>query len=118
MAQHNNAVSSSRHLKPRSNNSALSYPRRRPHRQGNSIDDVEVSVYSHQLMSAKKVHEIYGPPFTPSWLERRRVEGGGPRFLKTSKTKTAKVYYRAVDIETWIEANLYTSTSDPGSEAA
>jgi predicted DNA-binding transcriptional regulator AlpA len=41
-------------------------------------------------------------------LERLRVAGGGPRFLKAGKA----VRYREVDLERWIEARLFNSTSE------
>jgi excisionase family DNA binding protein len=41
-------------------------------------------------------------------LERLRVTGGGPRFLKAGKA----VRYREADLQAWIEARLFNSTSE------
>jgi excisionase family DNA binding protein len=41
-------------------------------------------------------------------LERLRVSGGGPRFIKAGKA----VRYREADLEAWIEAHSRASTSE------
>lgn len=41
-------------------------------------------------------------------LERLRVSGGGPRFVKAGRA----VRYRASDLEAWIEAHVLGSTSE------
>jgi excisionase family DNA binding protein len=41
-------------------------------------------------------------------LERKRVEGTGPRYVKAGRS----VRYRQSDIETWINSRLVQSTSD------
>lgn len=46
--------------------------------------------------------------FSPKTLERMRCKGNGPKCLKLG----GKIVYRQSDINNWIEANLYTSTSD------
>ena len=45
-----------------------------------------------------------------TWLEKLRVEGGGPPFVKLGR----RVLYRESDVNHWIDARLRTSTSDPG----
>lgn len=62
------------------------------------------------LLTPREVDELYGPPFTIAWLERKRRTGNGPPFLKAGEGKTSKIYYRASDIEAWIEENLRTSS--------
>ena len=64
-----------------------------------------------RLMTPARVFEVYGEPFSPSWLERRRADGGGPVYLKTGRGRTARVFYRAVDVEAWIEASVRRSTA-------
>jgi hypothetical protein len=44
---------------------------------------------------------------SPRTLERKRVSGTGPKFLKLGKS----VRYRISDIEEWLIANEHTSTS-------
>ncbi|ARJ65053.1 hypothetical protein WV31_04935 [Magnetospirillum sp. ME-1] len=41
-------------------------------------------------------------------LERHRLTGTGPRFVKAGR----RVLYRPADIEAWAEANTYASTSE------
>lgn len=47
-------------------------------------------------------------------LERLRLTGAGPRFLKAGKGVRARVLYRPVDIEAWLEATVFASTSEYG----
>lgn len=47
-------------------------------------------------------------------LERMRVEGNGPRYLKVGPGKRARVLYRQTDIETWISQYNFGSTSEYG----
>lgn len=46
-----------------------------------------------------------------STLENWRVQGVGPKFIKTPG-KRGKVLYDPADIEAWKEANRYQSTSE------
>ena len=48
-----------------------------------------------------------------STLEKLRLTGGGPVFIKRGKS----VFYTELDLAYWIYANRRTSTSDPGSRA-
>lgn len=48
-------------------------------------------------------------------LERWRLEGRGPAFLKLGAG--GAVRYRMADLEVWAEAQLRRSTSDPGKAA-
>ncbi len=45
-------------------------------------------------------------------LERMRVEGTGPRYLKVGPGKRSRVIYRQQDILTWLEAFHFSSTSE------
>ena len=47
---------------------------------------------------------------SPRTLERYRVTGAGPRFLKVGR----KVLYRLADLDAWLESRVRRSTSDPG----
>ena len=38
-----------------------------------------------------------------STLERMRVQGGGPRFIKTGPGKRSRVLYRLAEINAWLE---------------
>lgn len=45
-------------------------------------------------------------------LERMRVEGSGPKYLKAGRGMRARVLYRPADIEAWLEARTFASTSE------
>jgi predicted DNA-binding transcriptional regulator AlpA len=47
-------------------------------------------------------------------LERMRVEGTGPRYLKAGPGKRARVLYREADVVTWLERFQFRSTSEYG----
>ncbi len=46
-------------------------------------------------------------------LENWRVQGVGPRFIKTPGLR-GRILYDPADIEAWKEANKYQSTSEVG----
>jgi hypothetical protein len=48
---------------------------------------------------------------SPRTLEKWRLAGGGPRYRKLIH----RVVYTQQDIDTWVEEQARTSTSDPGS---
>ena len=45
-------------------------------------------------------------------LERHRVIGTGPRYLKVGPGKRARVLYRASDVEAWLTSFSFGSTSE------
>ena len=45
-------------------------------------------------------------------LERMRVDGSGPRFLKAGRGQRSRVLYRREDVIEWLEAQAYHSTSE------
>ena len=45
-------------------------------------------------------------------LERMRVEGTGPRYLKAGPGKRSRVLYRQSDILAWLEQQSFGSTSE------
>ena len=51
---------------------------------------------------------------SPRTLERLRVQGGGPRFMKAGSGKRARVLYRDADLKTWLEGFTFGSTSEYG----
>lgn len=50
-------------------------------------------------------------------LENWRYQGYGPRFVKSSPSRSGKVLYRVEDLTAWLEANLYSSTTEVGERA-
>jgi len=49
---------------------------------------------------------------SPRTLERMRVDGTGPRFLKAGPGLRARVLYRQSDLEAWLESFSFASTSE------
>jgi len=49
--------------------------------------------------------------YTPSFLQKRRMTGDGPPFVRISATS---IRYRRKDLELFIENRIRTSTSDQG----
>ena len=49
---------------------------------------------------------------SPRTLERLRVLGGGPPFLKAGRGKRARVLYRLADLKTWLEGTTFQSTAE------
>jgi hypothetical protein len=49
---------------------------------------------------------------SPRTLERLRVQGTGPRFIKAGRGKRARVLYRMADLQEWLDATVYQSTSE------
>jgi hypothetical protein len=45
-------------------------------------------------------------------LERMRVEGSGPRYLKAGRGTRARVLYRPADLDQWLESRSFSSTSE------
>jgi hypothetical protein len=47
-----------------------------------------------------------------STLERLRVQGGGPRFIKVGPGKRSRVLYRLAEVNAWLEKQSFGSTSE------
>ena len=45
-------------------------------------------------------------------LERFRVTGEGPRYLKVGPGKRARVLYRIADVDAWLASYAFGSTSE------
>ena len=45
-------------------------------------------------------------------LERMRVDGTGPRFLKAGKGQRSRVLYKPDDIHAWLKSQAFQSTSE------
>lgn len=45
-------------------------------------------------------------------LERMRVEGTGPQYLKAGAGTRSRVLYRQSDLDAWLESRSYSSTSE------
>ncbi len=51
---------------------------------------------------------------TPRSTQAMRQRGGGPRFIRIS---ARCIRYRRIDLKTWADARMRSSTSDPGQGA-
>jgi len=51
---------------------------------------------------------------SPRTLERFRVEGTGPRYLKAGAGKRARVLYDPGELKAWLERYAFKSTSEYG----
>lgn len=58
------------------------------------------------LLSPKQVEERYGP--STSTLAKMRLTGAGPVFVKLGR----RIAYRVEDLEAWVLANRFRSTSE------
>ncbi len=45
-------------------------------------------------------------------LERMRVEGTGPKYLKAGAGTRSRVLYRQADLDAWLESRSFSSTSE------
>ena len=69
--------------------------------------------YWHSLIDEKAAADFLG--MTDRFMQHRRQQGDGPRYIAIS---SRCIRYRRIDLRTWSEARLRTSTSDPGRETA
>jgi hypothetical protein len=61
------------------------------------------------LTTAEAAHVLR---LSPRTLERFRVEGTGPSYLKAGPGKRARVLYRVEDLQAWLNQSRFSSTSD------
>lgn len=47
-------------------------------------------------------------------LERMRVDGTGPKYLKAGAGTRSRVLYRPADLDAWLESRSFSSTSEYG----
>ena len=45
-------------------------------------------------------------------LEKMRVEGTGPRYLKAGAGTRSRVLYRPADLDAWLDSRSFSSTSE------
>ena len=64
------------------------------------------------LLTEKEAGKLLG--FSIRTLQKWRVYGGGPRFVRAS---ARAIRYQRCDLDEWIQSCLRSSTSDPGSGA-
>ncbi len=69
--------------------------------------------YWNSLINEKEAGVFLG--LTARAMQKWRQIGGGPRYVFIS---SRCLRYRRIDLRTWAEARIRTSTSDPGPAAA
>ncbi|MFW5453531.1 helix-turn-helix transcriptional regulator [Thioalkalivibrio sulfidiphilus] len=57
-----------------------------------------------RLMTPAEVQQLLGK--SKAWLDRSRLEGNGPPYVKIGRT----VRYRADDVAAWLNGNVRAST--------
>jgi predicted DNA-binding transcriptional regulator AlpA len=61
------------------------------------------------LLKEQEAADVLG--LSQTFLQKRRREGGGPKFVRLS---SRAVRYRPEDLQAWVADRLRTSTSDQG----
>jgi hypothetical protein len=61
------------------------------------------SIAADEWLSPPEVCAEYPMFASPSALAERRWRGGGPDYMKTSKSRSGRVFYRRSAIEKWLE---------------
>lgn len=54
----------------------------------------------------------------PQTLRLWRLRGGGPRYLRLGNGVHARVAYRPSDLDAWLRARTFVSTSEEAAKAA
>lgn len=62
------------------------------------------------LLTSKETAELLR--ISKRTLERMRVEGGGPRYLKVGPGKRSRVLYRQDEVLRWLQSFSFASTSE------
>ena len=55
-------------------------------------------------------------PLSPRTLERWRLTGEGPAFVRYGGGSRGRVFYLRSDLDEWIKSHRRQSTSDPGGD--
>lgn len=67
---------------------------------------------SHDLITTVEAAQFLR--LSVATMERMRVTGDGPVFIKLGPGKRARVVYRRADLETWLHSQRRDSTSQRG----
>jgi len=60
-------------------------------------------MHTHELLTAKQVSERFG--FSERTLANWRWLGVGPAYIKRTRGRGGRVYYRSSDVEKWLADN-------------
>lgn len=64
----------------------------------------------NELLTTQEAADILR--LSPRTLERFRVQGIGPKYVKLGPGKRARVAYRRADLASWIGESVFASTSE------
>lgn len=67
------------------------------------------------LLSTAQAADYLG--LKPNYLEKLRIAGGGPTFVKITSGAAGMVRYSREDLDAWVSASRRRSTSDEGRAA-
>ena len=67
-----------------------------------------MTITQTDLLATREAAALVG--LSPRTLERYRVTGEGPRFLKLGR----RVVYPRLELDSWLSTKVRRSTSDPG----
>jgi predicted DNA-binding transcriptional regulator AlpA len=68
------------------------------------------------FLSTKECAAYYG--WSESWLNKRRVYGGGPPFIKIGGNRSRMIRYNQRVVDEWLEAQTQRSTSETPAKPA
>jgi hypothetical protein len=77
-----------------------------------SPNDLALPTPPSDLLSTKEAADFLR--LSMPTLERFRIMGGGPEFIKLGPGKRARVYYRLSALESWLKAQTRHNTSQHG----
>ncbi len=68
-----------------------------------------MTLTSDELLTSEQTAALLG--LKPKCLDVWRLRGQGPTFIKLGTKKQSPVRYKRSDVEGWLEANSFASTS-------
>lgn len=68
-----------------------------------------------RYLTTEQAAEYVG--LSPRTLEKYRVTGESPVYIRHGGPQSGLVLYRPADLDVWIESRVRKSTSDPGPDA-
>jgi predicted DNA-binding transcriptional regulator AlpA len=69
----------------------------------------------HRVLDVRAAAQFLGS--SKSSLDKLRLTGGGPDFVKIGEGVSGRVGYRLCDLQSWLASRVRRSTSDMGASA-
>ncbi len=89
---------------------ALSCPQQRFESPGGGFGDVTARNPALVFLTSNEAADLLR--LSRRTLERWRLEGNGPRYIKLGVGKRSRVVYREAEIEAWVSRSSFGSTSE------